>query len=292
MKKGSVRFCGIITLFFSIIFIVIGVFFAGDCFNIEVLKNLVASGIFNTIYSVAYSLFIFPLQSLLSGVLESNLLLMILTILFLLLALGSFFWGIKEIAISRRDDQRFAKAKKTTGFASLLKLIFMLYILAVVVGSFVLEGFSTQFEEINALVGLNYALQIIGGVLTIIALLCFALPIGAYKKASKIVNQDNNQNYNEQYQDGQGYYAQEAYQDQYYNYQQTTPIDPTSLIYNEQVNQGDSFRLIPGQDGIPYNITQKGLEDLARLERLRASGAIDDRNYEALKHKICSTNLS
>lgn len=292
MKKGSVRFCGIITLFFSIIFIVIGVFFAGDCFNIEVLKNLVASGIFNTIYSVAYSLFIFPLQSLLSGVLESNLLLMILTILFLLLALGSFFWGIKEIAISRRDDQKFAKAKKTTGFASLLKFIFLLYILAVVVGSFVLESFTTQFEEINALVGLNYALQIIGGVLTIIALLCFALPIGAYKKASKLVNQDNNQNYEEQYQDGQGNFSQEAYQDQYYNYQQTTPIDPTSLISNEQVNQGDSFSLIPGQDGIPYNITQKGLEDLARLERLRASGAIDDRNYEALKHKICSTNLS
>ena len=49
--------------------------------------------------------------------------------------------------------------------------------------------------------------------------------------------------------------------------------------------------IIPGQDGVPANITEKGIADLQRLERLKSMGAITPENYAVMKQKICTENV-
>ena len=49
--------------------------------------------------------------------------------------------------------------------------------------------------------------------------------------------------------------------------------------------------IVPGQDGVPINITQKGIADLERLMRLKAMGAVNDANYEAMRQKIFTTEI-
>ena len=91
-------------------------------------------------------------------------------------------------------------------------------------------------------------------------------------------------------------------------YQQPAPGQPQPIYSNEpppqpsiqsQFNpqvqaQEQQFAnsIQPGQNGVPLNITPKGIADLERLERLRNSGAITEENYVAMRTKICNTNLS
>lgn len=98
-----------------------------------------------------------------------------------------------------------------------------------------------------------------------------------------------------------------GYQPQYSNVQ-AAPGQPQPIYSNEpppqpsiqsQFNpqvQAQEQQLAnsiqPGQNGIPLNITPKGIADLERLERLKNSGAITEENYIAMRTKICNTNLS
>jgi len=60
----------------------------------------------------------------------------------------------------------------------------------------------------------------------------------------------------------------------------------------QAVDASQAGGIVPGQDGVPLNITQKGIADLERLIRLRAMGAVNDANYEAMRQKIFTTEIS
>jgi hypothetical protein len=95
----------------------------------------------------------------------------------------------------------------------------------------------------------------------------------------------------------------QGYQPQYNNNGQPQPIynnapPPGPSIqaqFNPEVQaqeQQMASAIMPGQNGVPVNITPKGIQDLERLERLRASGAITEENYNVMRTKICNTNVS
>ena len=75
--------------------------------------------------------------------------------------------------------------------------------------------------------------------------------------------------------------------------QVATSIQPGVQPSTQPVAQATASQggIVAGQDGVPANITEKGLADLQRLERLKSMGAITPENYAAMKQKICSTNI-
>ena len=162
---------------------------------------------------------------------------------------------------------------------------------------------------------------VIGAVLAVYSFIIFLLPVINFSKAAKAfanggAGYDQNAQYdpNAYYDPNAQYNAQPTmqanmppmpgYQPQY----QQNPNQPQP-IYNTEPPQGPSIQsqfnpqvqaeeqqrassILPGQNGVPLNITPKGIEDLERLERLRNSGAITEENYIAMRTKICNTNLS
>lgn len=65
--------------------------------------------------------------------------------------------------------------------------------------------------------------------------------------------------------------------------------------FNPQVQAEEALRassITPGQNGVPLNITQKGIEGLERLERLRAGGMLTEENYQAMRQKIFTTDIA
>ncbi len=83
-----------------------------------------------------------------------------------------------------------------------------------------------------------------------------------------------------------GYYSQDAYNNAYYGGQYVEPLDASSV--NIQNVDPNVIVITPGRDGVPYNITDKGIENLTRIERLRRNGVISDANYNILWQKIIS----
>lgn len=303
MKKGSVRASGIITIIFSIIFIVFAFLFIGNALQLSFVQNIISQGVISTIFFVGQFIFIYPLIYLLSvlGVESNSTIVLIISIVFAVFSLLMFFWGIKETSIAKKDDDSFRKCKKTCGFANFIKFMFFAYFLALIIISFVDSGLKEMFDIVSSMVGVNFIIQIILAIIALISFICFLLPVIAYnqKLENELRSEDlqgnvgENSSYNQEMgvqneQENQ----QDGYQNQFYSnqQQQTTPIDPYDLVHAGEAEEEP--RIVPGKDGIPVNITQKGLDDLARLERLRASGAIDEKNYAVLKQKICSTNLS
>ena len=303
MKKGSVRASGIITIIFSIIFIVFAFLFIGNALQLSFVQNIITQGVVSTIFSVGQVIFILPLLYLLSvlGVESSSNIILIISIVFAVFSLLAFFWGIKETSIAKKDDENFRKCKKTCGFANFIKFMFFAYFLALIIISFIDNGLKDMFDIVSFMIGVNFITQIILAILALLSFVCFLLPVIAYnqKIENELKSEDlqgevgENPSYNQEMGAQNEGYQQESYQNQFYNnneQQQTTPIDPYDLVHAGETEEEP--RIVPGKDGIPINITQKGLDDLARLERLRASGAIDEKNYVILKQKICSTNLS
>ena len=297
MKKGLVKTSGILTIIFSIIFIAFGFLFVCNAFNLSFVQNLISTGVLSVIYSVAVSIFILPVIYVL-GVLNVDVesVGLIISIVFAAFSLIMLFWGIKEISISHKDDESFRRCKKTCAFANIIKFMVFAYFLAILIVSFVDSGLGDIFEIVSLLVGVNMMMQVIIIVLAVLSFLIFLFPVINYN--AKVKNEFKQEEYQERINEmpveeqPQSQNFSDGYQDQYYNYAKTEPIDPYALVRSGQAEEGEPFRIVPGHDGVPVNITQKGLEDLARLERLRASGAIDEKTYAALKQKICATNLS
>lgn len=301
MKKGLYKFSGITTLIFSIIFIVIAFFLVTAYFNVQFVLDIVSSGVLNTIFITVQTIFVTPIIYLISlfnvgGEMANS----IIAIIFAVFSLLMFFWGIKEIKISKRDDEKYLKTKKTCGFASFIKFMLFVYFLGFGIASFLLGDLGEIFNSVSALIGINMIVQVIFFVIAVISFLVFLLPVVSYGKKTTESGQkqegseDAKQDFFAEQEDltPRGEHTEEGYKDQYYNYVKTEPIDPFELVRSGQAQEGEQFRIVPGYNGVPKNITSKGLEDLARLERLRASGAVDEKSYMALKQKICSTNLT
>ena len=87
--------------------------------------------------------------------------------------------------------------------------------------------------------------------------------------------------YNDQYYNG---YVNNGYAGDYYAQgdnayygggQDVHPLDASSLVQMDAEHiDPNVIRIVPGRDGVPYNITQKGIDNLTRLERLRRNGVI------------------
>lgn len=94
--------------------------------------------------------------------------------------------------------------------------------------------------------------------------------------------------------ESQEYYEDETLennQNAYYYQNNVEPLNASELVQNVYEDP-NAIVIIPGRDGVPYNITQKGIEDLTRLERLRKNGVISDQTYYNMKQKICNTFVS
>ena len=282
MKKSTLTFSGILTLVFSIILLVVAFLLLGTVFGLEFLKS---EGMVKFV-SMFQLIFIAPICTFLPGVEILNIVLPFLLGLYGLVCLIS---GVMQLNNRKASIEELTSAKSLNAFVNLLRIIFCLVVVLFIVLAFVNEDIKAQNLEVSNSFSFGYINYVIAVIFLLFGILAFVLPTIGYKKLiNSMQNGDANvQNVEQQ---GEQNYETPVYQDQYYAYNDTQPINPNDLI-TDQTQQGESFNLIPGRDGIPANITQKGLEDLARLERLHASGAIDERNYLALKQKICSTNL-
>ena len=83
-----------------------------------------------------------------------------------------------------------------------------------------------------------------------------------------------------------GYYPADAYNNAYYGGQYVEPLDASGLVHNAANDDPNIIVIVPGRDGVPYNISPKGIENLTRIERLRRNGVISDTNYEIMRQKI------
>ncbi len=73
------------------------------------------------------------------------------------------------------------------------------------------------------------------------------------------------------------------------------PQPSVQAQFNPQIQAEEALRassITPGQNGVPLNITQKGIEGLERLERLRAGGMLTEENYQAMRQKIFTTDIA
>lgn len=268
-------------------------------------------------------------------------------------ALG-IFWGIKEITLAKKSDEKYAKCNRTCAFALVMKILVAVYFLYVFTGSFYDQTFIATFDAVDIYVTFipNFTATF-SVVLAVVALVLYLIPQISFLQAKKKYQEDKdyedfmseqgnvpmeqnaeqnagqyqeqNYQYDGQYQNSQNYnggYAEQNYVDpnaqgqydanynQNVNYNQTPqynydgqgvnlqtqytqntvePLNPQTFTQNPNRS---GVSIIPGQNGVPYNITPKGIEDLARLERLRASGAIDEQNYFAMRKKVCQINVS
>ena len=110
------------------------------------------------------------------------------------------------------------------------------------------------------------------------------------------VDQGYDQNFSQGYdQNGGEYYEQagaQSFDESQSSYTQSDaqPLDATQI---SQPNMDpNAIVFVPGQDGVPSNITPQGIENLVRLERLRRNGVIDDTTYINIFNKICNQFLS
>lgn len=341
MKKGATKTSGVLTLILYFLLLVVSIFAVATVLEITAITDIVSSNelLAKIVGAIMFPFIDFPqilITKFISGLdIETlNLINKIVSFTFAGFSAFMIFWGIKEITLSKKDDARFARCKKTCGFMMFLKFMVFVYFLAVIACCFVIEELASYLIIIEMAFGMPYVPIIVAGVLAIYSFIIFILPVVNFSKAAKAFNENSNSQFNgdpnAQYApNGQymnpngGYYDPNGQQ---YNpqatmqanmppmpgyqpqYQQPIPGQPQPIYSNEpppqpsiqsQFNpqvqaQEQQFAnsIQPGQNGVPLNITPKGIADLERLERLKNSGAITEENYVAMRTKICNTNLS
>ncbi len=315
MKKGGVKASGAITLIIYFLLLVTAVFNLLVVLKVEPVVNMLTSvEILSKILSLIQFVFIlFPLSIVsLIATLEASLIdtiTLVLSIVFAVFCLYMFIWGIKEITLAKKDDYRFAKCKKTCAFMHIIKFFVFLYFVAVIVCSFVLDGIKPLAEAYAEAFGVPFIVVIVAGVLALLQFICFVLAVANINKVAKAVKrgeagQDPNANYADPNYNQNGYVQNDPYQQQYAQPQMQANMPPMNNGYAQpqyqqqyqpqpqQYQDPGSSMIVPGQNGVPFNITQKGIQDLERLERLKQSGAITDANYIVMRTKICNSNLS
>lgn len=356
MKKGGARVSGILTLLLSVLVFLCTVLFLGKVFSIAFLQNLLENQTVAIIYMVYDAIFVMPFSAILNNSFGIEYLIVQKIMVFFNLAFYALgiFWGIKEITLAKKSDEKYAKCNRTCAFALVMKILVAVYFLYVFTGSFYDQTFIATFDAVDIYVTFipNFTATF-SVVLAVVALVLYLIPQISFLQAKKKYQEDKdyedfmseqgnvpmeqnaeqnagqyqeqNYQYDGQYQNSQNYnggYAEQNYVDpnaqgqydanynQNVNYNQTPqynydgqgvnlqtqytqntvePLNPQTFTQNPNRS---GVSIIPGQNGVPYNITPKGIEDLARLERLRASGAIDEQNYFAMRKKVCQINVS
>lgn len=338
MKKGGARISGIFTLLFSMLILLCAVLHLGGVFSIEFLQKLTENPTIELIHRVFIAIFIMPLTLIFNGSfgIDYEIVQQALAIFVGVSSLFGLFWGVKEITIAHKPDEKYARCSKTCRFMLILKIIVFVYLLYVFASSFYDQALIVYFEAVNSYITfVPKFTTILSGVLAFIAFLLYLIPEVSFFKAKRkyqeevdyqefmsgngenqqaqegyqgdVQNQQNNnynynnggqyvdeqgnvqyQNYANQYDQSQQYYQEQNLQTQYVT-NNVEPLNPQAFTQNPNRS---GVSIIPGQNGVPYNITPKGIEDLARLERLHSSGAIDEKNYFAMRKKVCQINVS
>lgn len=285
MKKGIIKLSGIISIIVSILFLFISVFMIGTVYNISFLSNILNSTFIGNIYNVVVFIFVSPIVYIFTIIgLDIYIANQIFSVLVPLITILTLIEGIREIVISKKSDEDFLSTKKTTYFFNFFRFFFIFIIVYLIVASFVFEDVSSIYNQVTELVGIPFFSQIAVVLALILNLACSISVIKSYKSKDENLSSDEQQQ-NQNIQNS-------LYQEQGYINNQTQPIDPSVFVGVQDEKPSNPYNLVPGQNGIPINITEKGLEDLARLERLKISGSIDEKNYYVLREKICRNNLS
>ena len=323
MNKGATKTSGILTLILYFLLLVVSVAAVATVLEITAITDILSSNemLAKIVGAVSFPFTDFPTLLVMKFMPEIdvdtfNMIGKIIAFVFAGFSAYMIFWGIKEITLAKKDDASFANCKKTCGFMMFIKFMLFVYFVAVVACCFLIEEFKAGLEILEEAFGMANVPVIVGGVLAVYSFIIFLLPTINFSKAAKAVAEgsytDPNANYdpNAQYNNQNGYYdpnAQQQYAAQptmqanmppmpgyqpQYNMQQQPSIQAQ---FNPEVQAAEMARanqIIPGENGVPANITQKGIEDLERLERLRASGAITEENYAAMRNKIFTSNIA
>lgn len=326
MKKGGVKTSGVLTLILYIFLFVIAAAAACSQFGVQAVNDIIqGQEILAKVMVVALTAFVaIPQTIVLKFVpsMDAELLTTIFVCAFLALTVLMLFWGIKEITIAKKDDASFVKCKKTCGFMMFVKLLIFIYFLALTVCQFVLEEVKFIVMLFELVIGMQYIFAIVTGFMAVFTFITYLLPVINFSKAAKAYaggenyQDPNAQQYydpnTQQYYDPNAQYAAQptmqanmppmpGYQPQYNNapqpiYSNEPPPQPSiQSQFNPQVQAEEQQRansILPGQNGVPLNITPEGIADLERLERLRNSGAITEENYIAMRNKICNSKIS
>ncbi|MBQ3047497.1 MAG: SHOCT domain-containing protein [Clostridia bacterium] len=318
MKKTAMKISGIITMIFYFLLLVVSGFCLCTILNVEVCvklceENEIISGIF---FMFEYTFISAPMYVLgYGGETLYDWVTILIGSVIVAVCLLMFFWGIKETKLSNRDDFRFARCFKTCALMNFIKFLIFAYFTGILVYTLVDENLKIMIGILEIIFNFKYLFLIVFASLSAISLVIFLLPVinilvvRSHVRKSAAYNQLHAQHTNsingEIAQEIQPEYAQQQYQQ---------PAQPTMQAnmppmpgYTPQTNpqavnqpvqqpvsetQTPDGTVVAGQNGVPENITQKGLEDLQRLERLKSMGAITPENYEAMKQKICSTNIN
>ena len=339
MRKSATLVSGILTIVLFAGLSFLSIFQLGVNMDSEVFKSLIEnSNILSFILtSVTITFIKLPLVSSVTIVTDEfkeeifNSMAKGLTIVLVVFSLYMVFWGIKEICISQKSDEKFARCKKTCGFMMFTKFMFFLFLAISIVSYFTSDVNKGAFGELiseftlTEKIKLEYSVLeyiVIGSLagLTVYAFVIFILPAINFLNAYKLYNSGNNQpngeqnfqddqniNYNNQ--NDQAYTPQPTMQanmppvpgfQPQYNVQPQQVVQPQPIFatsepqpsvqaqFNPQIQAEEALRassVTPGQNGVPINITQKGIEGLERLERLRASGMLTEANYQAMRLK-------
>lgn len=322
MKKGGVRTSGILTLILYILLFVIAAVAACSQFGVQAVTDIVNNQeILSMIMMVALTAFVaIPQTIVLKFVpsMDAELLATIFVCAFLAFTLLMLFWGIKEITIAKKDDANFARCKKTCSFMMFFKLLVSIFFIALTVCQFIFEELQLLLAIFELVVGVPYIFAIITGFMALFTFITYLLPVINFSKAAKAFAggenyQDPNAQYyydpnTQQYYDPNAQYGSQQMQANMPPMQGYQPQGPQPIYSNEpppqpsvqsqfnpQVQAEEQQRansILPGQNGVPLNITQEGIADLERLERLRNSGAITEENYIAMRTKICNSKIS
>lgn len=116
------------------------------------------------------------------------------------------------------------------------------------------------------------------------------------QNGAEYVDQGGNQDQAQQGQYDNQYYEMpdnqnfDENQSSFYTQNDSQPLDATQIA--QQETDPNAIVFIPGQNGVPSNITPQGIDNLVRLERLRRNGIIDDTVYANIFNKICNQFLS
>lgn len=383
MKKTAMKISGNITLILFFLLFLAALLNTLIYFEIDFALNLMKNSIVsNIVLMVAFTFVAIPQYLLkLAGLnLAGDTVALVFTLLLCVFCLLMFLWGIKEVKLSRLDDEKFARCKKSCAFMMITKFMFFAYMAAVVVCSSIVDEISVAASAFSTLLNVNYIYLIVSGVLTFLAFLMFILPFANILVVASAVKQDQanfspTEGYvvgseneinidNNNGEQSQGFYnqapaptmqanmppmqgfrpqmvqqpttqvnpqqpqvapqpqvvqsqpvvqpqqtiqqapvqpvAQQAVQPQAPAPQQpaittVTPVQPQVV---QQVNKPQPAPAAPApvqvngatDEQLVANLTEQGVAELQRIDRLKSIGAITDQNYAVMRQKILTTN--
>ena len=172
MKKTAMRVSGNITLITFFLLFLISIIGVCSAFNVKAVTDVVASSDIMQIICVPFNFIFVEMPVYLLSLATISLPAEISTIFAIAFAVFSFLmflWGIKEVKIANRDNQNFAKCKKTCAFMMFTKFMFFAYLIAVAVMSVLDESIANVTLIVSDAVEIPYFFLILTAVLAVIA---------------------------------------------------------------------------------------------------------------------------